>query len=209
MIKMPMITTAPRGGSDPATNAAAGRMFARNKFILPQVVPPTVREVEPAAAAAPPPEEKPKMTWGEPTWFLLHTLAEKVKPEFFPQIRESLLNLIYSVCSCLPCPECAEHAKKYLMTTGRIRQIRTQEELKMMLFDFHNYVNMRKKYAAFSVEELREKYARANTTNIIRNFIAHFQEKSNNPNLLSAELYRHRVLTQMTEWFQDNIHFFN
>jgi sarcosine oxidase delta subunit len=208
MIKMPMITTT-RGkdGAANTPNFAAGRMFARNTFILPQVAPlPDAKEI---VAAETTPQEKPKMTWGEPTWFLLHTLAEKVKPEFFPQIRESLLNLIYSVCSCLPCPECAEHAKKYLMTTGKIRQIRTQEDLKMMLFEFHNYVNMRKKYAAFSVDELREKYARANTTNIIRNFIAHFQEKSNNPNLLSAELYRHRVLTQMTEWFQDNIHFFN
>ena len=84
-----------------------------------------------------------------------------------------------------------------------------EEELKMMLFDFHNYVNFRKKYATFTVDELREKYARANTRNIISNFVVHFQEKSNNPNLLSTELYRQRVLSQLMEWFQTNIQFFN
>jgi hypothetical protein len=208
MIKMPMITTT-RGidGAANTPNLAAGRMFVRNTFILPQLIPsPDTKEI---AAVETTPQEKPKMTWGEPTWFLLHTLAEKVKPEFFPQIRESLLNVIFSICSCLPCPECAEHAKKYIMTTGKLRQIRTQEELKMMLFEFHNYVNFRKKYPIFSVDELREKYARANTQNIIRNFVVHFQEKSNNPNLLSAELYRNRVLVQLTEWFQTNISYFN
>ena len=36
-----------------------------------------------------------KMKWGEPTWVLFHCLAEKVKEEYFFQIREELLSTIY------------------------------------------------------------------------------------------------------------------
>ena len=46
-------------------------------------------------------------TWGPCTWYLFHTLAEKVKEESFPLIKESLISLIIRICSNLPCPECA------------------------------------------------------------------------------------------------------
>ena len=60
-------------------------------------------------------EPKPKtMLWGEPTWFLFHTLAEKVKPKDFPKIRESFIHIILRICSNLPCPDCANHALQYM-----------------------------------------------------------------------------------------------
>ena len=40
-------------------------------------------------------------TWGPCTWYLFHTLAEKVKEESFPLIKDSLISLIIRICSNL------------------------------------------------------------------------------------------------------------
>ena len=47
-------------------------------------------------------KQKP-MKWGEPIWFFFHTIAEKVKNESFPYVKQDLLNIIYNVCVNLPC----------------------------------------------------------------------------------------------------------
>ena len=88
-------------------------------------------------------KETKKMDWGEPTWFLFHTLAEKVKEEEFQNIRVELLNIIYSICSNLPCPVCSTHAKQHLNGTN-FNNIQTKQQLKDFFFHFHNIVNQRK-----------------------------------------------------------------
>ena len=122
------------------------------------------------------PEEpsKKKMKWGEPVWFFLHTMAEKVKPERFAIIRVELLQLITSICVNLPCPMCSKHAATYLANTN-INLIQTKEQLIEFFYTFHNEVNKRKGVAQFPRELLREKYTRANTINIIKqkNFIVY------------------------------------
>ena len=152
-----------------------------------------------------------KMVWGEPTWFLLHSLAEKIKPEHFANntTRQDVLNVIYTICTNLPCPECSEHAKKYLTQTVGYTAIRTKDELKNMLFAFHNYVNQRKRYPIFSRDELDEKYARANIKKIIYNFLIHYQEGSKNPNMISNELFRARIISQLMDWFKSNLNLFD
>jgi hypothetical protein len=160
-----------------------------------------------ATAATPRAREKDPMTWGEPTWFLLHTMAEKIKPEVFAKTREDVLTVITTICTNLPCPECSEHAKKHLENIG-FKNIRTKEELKTALFQFHNYVNSHKKFPIFSRDELDEKYARANSKNVIYHFMQHFQEGSKNPAMISQELFRTRILGQLVEWFKANLGLF-
>jgi hypothetical protein len=119
-----------------------------------------------AAAAAPVDPSKKKMKWGEPTWFLFHTLAEKIKPEYFTAIKKELLNVIYSICANLPCPTCATHAISYMKEVN-FDAISTKDHLRIMLFRFHNEVNVRKNVPEFPYEKLAEKYSSANTVNII------------------------------------------
>jgi hypothetical protein len=64
-----------------------------------------------------------KVKWGEPTWFLFHTLSVKIKESEFLRVRKELLNCIYSICVNLPCPICAEHAKQYLDNTQNENRI--------------------------------------------------------------------------------------
>jgi hypothetical protein len=177
-------------------------MFMQNRFA--NVRHPQLTKNPPPAAIIPETPPKPKMVWGPPIWFLFHTLAEKVKPSSFQSIRSQLLNTIYIICLNLPCPLCSAHAKEY-MNRINFNSIQTKEDMKRMLFDFHNEVNKRKGFPIYSIFELDEKYSKAITINIIHNFIVHFQDKHRSPKLLSDDLQRSRIAVQLREWFQNNI----
>lgn len=154
-----------------------------------------------------PPKQETKMTWGEPTWFLFHTLAEKVNETHFLEIRAGLLDIIYSICLNLPCPKCAEHAKNHLNGIN-FNTIRTKEDLKMLLFDFHNLVNSQKKYPVFKYENLK-KYELAITKNIIQNFFIEYNKKTKNIRYLSDDLHREKITSSLKKWFLNNLtHFY-
>jgi hypothetical protein len=151
---------------------------------------------------------KPKpMRWGEPTWYLFHTLAEKVKEESFPIIKDELLDLCYTICINLPCSICANHAKEY-MNSINYHSVKTKSDFILLFFNFHNTVNTRKNYQMFPFELLHEKYGTANTINIIKNFIYHFQEKYNVVKLMSDQMYRKSLSEKIKIWFNTNINHF-
>lgn len=155
----------------------------------------------------PPAPPKKKMKWGEPTWFLFHVLAQKVKPEHFKRIRNELLDIIYTVCNNLPCPDCAAHASKYIASVN-FNKIQTKEELKDMLFVFHNTVNERKGFPMFNRGDLDEKYAAANLVPIIQNFMVHFRDKHASIHMIANDLHRSRLSAKMSAWFQANLQYF-
>ena len=149
-----------------------------------------------------------KVKWGEPTWFLFHTLSIKIKDSEFPKIRSSLLNYMYAICINLPCPDCANHAKAYLDGVN-FNSIQTKEQFKRLFYNFHNEVNRRKGYAFFPYEELDEKYSKAITRNIILNFMAHFSDRNRSIKLLASDLYRQQLCKVLKEWFNENITVFD
>ena len=177
------------------------RTFAMQRMNAEKANPQPKKE-EPVADSVQP--KKKPMRWGEPTWFLFHTLAEKVKPEYFSEIRVELLNIVYTICSNLPCPECAKHAKQYLDSIN-FNTIVTKRDLQLMLHRFHNEVNRRKKFPEFPVEELNTKYSLANTVNIIHNFMPYFEDKVGSIRLIADNLHRSRVALQIKSWFNKNI----
>lgn len=168
----------------------------------PQPRPTLIRDKN-----AEPPQKKP-MKWGEPTWFLFHTLAEKVKDEHFSRIRKELLDVIYTICVNLPCPTCAVHATQH-MNGINYSTIQTKQQLKDMLFSFHNTVNARKQYPLFDYSELDAKYSAANTVHIIQNFMVHFQDKHASIHMIANDMHRARIATILKKWFNENIQYFN
>ena len=149
-----------------------------------------------------------KMKWGEPTWFLFHTLAHKLKPEYRHIIIKPLLQIIYTICINLPCPTCASHAKDYLNAIN-FDYIQTKEQLINLFFVFHNKINEKKSYPIFTKQQLDEKYATANTINIINNFIYYYNDTSFNINMISSKLYRNNLIVMLNKWFNENIQYFN
>ena len=150
-----------------------------------------------------------KMTWGEPTWLLLHTMAQKAHDGTFPQIRAELLNIIYSICVNLPCPDCSEHAKMYLDKIDFKNSVRTKTDLKNVMFSFHNEVNKRKGLPIYQYGDLDSKYSCAITINIIYNFMYSFEKKSKNVRMIANDNHRARIADMIKSWFNQNIKYFD
>jgi hypothetical protein len=153
-------------------------------------------------------ESLPKMLWGRPTWNLLHAISEKIQPDKFIEIRLPLLMLIMSICSNLPCPTCATHAKDYL-TKRRFYTIQTKDELKEFFFEFHNYVNIRKHYEVLQRSELDNIYSNANMGGIIQSFLKAFTQKSKNIRLLADDLNRKYIVESATKFFKKYLMYFD
>ena len=149
-----------------------------------------------------------KMLWGEPFWFLFHTMAEKVKDELFPKVCDELLNLIYTICTNLPCPDCSNHATQYLNGIN-FKKIKTKLELKELLFSFHNMVNKKKGVALFQREDLDQKYETANMIPILNNFMYHFKNKKSSIQMIANDFHRERIFKELHNWFSKNIQIFN
>lgn len=147
------------------------------------------------------------MLWGKPTWYMLHTLAEKIRPEHFIRLRGELLNVIVRICDNLPCPECANHATAY-MNRINFDNIQTKGQLKLMLFQFHNSVNAKKNYPLFSFNDLDSTYGRANTTNIITNFFHHFSKTSFSGRMGTENFHRTRTVRDIKGWLRGNTQYF-
>tara|TARA_B100000123_G_scaffold256872_1_gene220362 strand:- start:1518 stop:2102 length:585 start_codon:yes stop_codon:yes gene_type:complete len=151
--------------------------------------------------------ESNKMIWGKPTWYFLHTLAEKVKDEHFAAIKGELLGIIYQICCNLPCPLCANHAKKYLDNIN-FGTINTKNDLIKMLYLFHNEVNARKNYELFNYNEVEKLYSKAKFVNMANNFFYHYNNYIN-LKLQSDSLHRKQVVKKVKLWLNNNINHFN
>lgn len=149
-----------------------------------------------------------KLAWGEPIWFLFHTLAHKVKEETFNVVKSELLNIIFLICNNLPCPDCSNHATRYLQGIN-FDTIVTKAQLKDMLFNFHNSVNMRKGLPIFPREQLDEKYNTAITANIINNFYYNFDKSSNNQKMAANGFHRTRTIQRMKTWILTHARYFD
>jgi len=155
-----------------------------------------------------PKKEIKVMKWGEPTWFLFHTLSEKVKEETFPLIRKELLDNIYAICKNLPCPTCAEHAIQYLNGIN-FNAIKTKNDLKLLFFNFHNELNKKKGYPIFSYSELDDKYSKAVTISIIQHFMFFFKDKSKSIRMIANDFHRANLVVILKDWFNRNIQYFD
>lgn len=163
---------------------------------------PSIKSVQHTPLLSQPP--KPKMKWGAPTWYFLHTLVAKIKPEHFSELREELIKIIVSICNNVPCPICAEHSTQYTNKTN-FNTIQTQHDLQMYLFKFHNDVNTRKKVPLFTYDELIEKYSKSHIINIYNNFVFYFQDKHHSIHMIANDMFRTRILLNIKKWFSSNL----
>ena len=152
-------------------------------------------------------EQKIKtMRWGEPTWIIFHTLAECGNDAQFGEYRAGLLDIIYTICCNLPCPDCASHAKDY-MDRINYSQIQTRSQLREMLFQFHNSVNQRKGYALFNRDGL-VKYRNTGLVYALHTFMGYFQDRHASFRMISNDYHRGRLAINLKQWFNANLHYF-
>ena len=146
------------------------------------------------------PSDGNKIKWGRPTWRFFHTIAYKIKPEYFIQVRKSMLDTIYSICSTLPCPVCSQHAVQY-MNSVNYNTIQTKEDLKDLLYNFHNAVNLRKNYEPFNREELDSTYSQFNTIVVAQEFMFYYKDRQRSVKLLADDMMRSKIAVNIQNWF--------
>ena len=147
--------------------------------------------------------------WGPATWYLFHTLAEKIKDDKFLLLKNEMLMLIKNVCSSLPCPDCSIHASHLLASYRNYHIIRTKDDFKKFLFNFHNIVNGKANNQAYSVDILN-KYQNANLAQIFQYWYANFITKSGGISnaLLINSMGRDNVKKSVQRFLQTNSHHF-
>ena len=137
--------------------------------------------------------------WGNTTWYLFHTIAEKMTDEIFNQERKNIIGMIPKICGVLPCPDCADHATEYFKRVN-FDLIKDRHTLKSFLFDFHNKVNVRTNKKIFTREELDNKYKTANLKVIINYFIKFFFAKTGNPRMYLYSYQREMIKTKLNDY---------
>ena len=123
-----------------------------------------------------------KENWGNAVWYIFHTLAFKLKKDH-ENLLPMLINFIKKSCNELPCPDCKTHALRYIKQYN-IDKVKTKEELVIYLTTFHNVVNRMLNKPTLSYEQSNELYNRANTDNIIRNYINVMSKSTGNMKLM-------------------------
>jgi hypothetical protein len=161
---------------------------------------PQVKKIEPQKPIKK--ERVKEMLWGEPTWFLFHTLAEKIKETHFAELKNKLVSFIKQICNNLPCPECAQHATQYINGVN-FDAIRNKSQLKILLHTFHNTVNNIKGYDKFDYTDI-DKYNNAITINIIKNFFHHFGKKHYSVRMDISGHQRSIILRNFRKWLEEN-----
>jgi len=150
----------------------------------------------------------PKIEWGPAIWYFFHILAEKMKTDSFSVIGREFLDIIKSICASLPCPTCSIHAKQHLDKI-HTHTIRSKEDLKRMLLNFHNEVNKRTGKPEFTLNELNEKYSKGNVSKIIPVFFKFFEDKHKSVHMLSNDMYTMRISRNIRKWLSANLHHFD
>jgi len=148
-----------------------------------------------------------KKVWGNATWYLFHTLAEKLKPEFKSEL-PVLFSYIQLICNNLPCPTCQSHASETMMRVNKGTVTSSQESLINFLLFFHNSVNKRIGTPEFSKEALTM-YKNAITANIIQNFINVMSENLRNQKALLNSFHRQMFIKNFKNYITANAHKYN
>ena len=108
--------------------------------------------------------------WGPATWTLFHVLVEKLTND---NLVKPIIELIKSICSCLPCPTCREHSTTILQRYSLYHTINTKEDLKRFVWEFHNQVNKKLHYPEYNFNNLT-KYSHYNLISILNIWLKYF-----------------------------------
>lgn len=117
--------------------------------------------------------------WGNITWTLFHTLAEKINEDKFYNVKDLFIEFITHTCQNLPCPICANHASQTLKQ-ARFNLIRTKADMIEFLRQFHNIVNIRVGYPIVEKEFVIKKYKSGILSYIVHNFNLSYSHKYGN-----------------------------
>jgi hypothetical protein len=132
-------------------------------------------------------------------------MAEQITEEGYRLIGIQLCNHIFKICKYLPCPDCSNHASQFLARL-KMENFKTKQDLKNILYIFHNVVNKRKQKPMFHTNNLSI-YKNKNIINVYNQFILVYNTKGN-MKLLTDTFQRQQIISSFKKWLFSNLHFF-
>jgi hypothetical protein len=87
------------------------------------------------------------------------------------------------------------------MNSVNYNTIQTKEDLKDMLYNFHNAVNMRKNYEPFNREELDSTYSQFNTIAVAQEFMFYYKDRQRSVKLVADDMMRSKIAVNIQNWF--------
>ena len=149
-----------------------------------------------------------KEVWGPITWKALHCLTIKIKDEYFLYQKDDLINIIISMMSNLPCPNCTAHAlgliKKY-----NLKRINDKQLLIRALFMIHNDVNKRLKKSLFKYESVEPTYSVINLKEALGDYYDISVNQKYGEKMMIYNFHRKAFLKNFRNYIQKNIIYFN
>ena len=139
-----------------------------------------------------------KKEWGNITWILFHSIAEKIQDDKFLLIKQEVIDIITGICRHLPCQDCSEHATN-LLNISLINNINDKLQLKEFLRQFHNKVNIKLNKPTYTLDQVNELYKNPRLNIIITNFIIIFRNQAYNEKLIMESFHRKRFINQIIE----------
>ena len=139
-----------------------------------------------------------KKDWGNISWILMHSLAQKVTENKFLNCKQILIRIIFDICNNLPCPDCREHANK-LLKSSNINNISNKNQLISFLCEFHNIVNKKLKKPTKNIEEVEKQYSKAKLNMIVITFFKVYNSIVYNEKMLADSFKRKFFLKKLLE----------
>jgi hypothetical protein len=134
--------------------------------------------------------------WGMPTWVFMHTLLAKIPDDQY--VAGDVLMQIKSICSVLPCPDCASHATQYLSKVDA-KQVPTKDSFQRLMWQFHNFVNLKTRKQVYPIENLAI-YNTLSLHFVYNVFLREFTKPQNIPRLFMDSMMRMRIIEQFKKW---------
>ena len=139
--------------------------------------------------------------WGPPIWYFFHCMVENIKDDKFNIIGIQCFQMIRQICRVLPCQTCSNHASQFLITIKQ-NQIKSKNDLKNIIYIFHNYVNKKNNKQLFHVYDL-DMYKNSNLINAYNNFVKAYQTKGN-MKLMADSFSRTTTLKYVKQFITSN-----
>ena len=143
--------------------------------------------------------------WGPATWYLIHTVCEKVDEEFYAKNRKQIITLLKGLCSNLPCGECSKHAQQEVKNLT-YKNAPTKALLKSFFFQFHNNVNKRLRKPTFSNYDM---YKLTTLRKVFSYYNSQIKLSIIRTNGFSNTMYMMKMNKALAKYIQDNWEGFN